>query len=537
MINVADIKPMELPFGFIMELAWNASSIDFGTIPAFLTAFAAREFGEDHADEIAAILLEHSHLIGRRKLESLDPSTYSHLHYHESDRVLSAWRDLAARVSAVAGALGPERQDAFFHLVRYPVQAGYLHHAIVLGQGLNRKFGYERRNAANRVALQVLEDFDADFDLLEEYRTLAGGKWAGMMEQPKLDMAVQSSWKAPSRDVVANLSFVQLRQNMDYALGNLGIYAEGSLSAWRQGVVCASIDASMPTEDSFAPVLPTLDRYGPAARTVELFHRGDHRVPIAWSLSIPYDWLTVVPASGIVSATTPEQRLNISIDWAAAPPDLNQTVDIGVTYDTIPHFDVIRVPVDGRAVPDAFHGFPETAGLVSIEAAHFQRASAGVVAFERIPHLGTRTRSGSLALRPFRAAREQAAAAEGAWVEYDFYLFDAAAGVEATLYLNGALDTDPALPMRYSLALDAQEANFTRLLEDADTAGDLPPDWTESVEDQVWKRVVSFGAVGEGGHTLRWRANSPEVYLEKLVLDVRDAVGESYLGPPETTRV
>ncbi|GME45216.1 hypothetical protein GTA08_BOTSDO03379 [Neofusicoccum parvum] len=535
-INVADIKPMELPFGFVMDLAWNTSAIDFRTIPGYLHAFSEREFGAEHADEISSILLEHNHLIGRRKLESIEPGTYSLLNYHESEVVLSAWESLADRVSNVATDLDKDRQDAFFHLVRYPIQAGYLHHSMVLGQGFNRQYGYERRNTANKVAHQIMADFDADFDLLEEYDALVDGKWAGIMAQPKLDMQLSSSWKASSRDVLANISFVQLRQNMDYAWGNLGIYAEGSLSAWRQGVVCASIDPSMPTEDSFAPTLPTMDRYGPSLRKVDLFHRGDYRVPVEWSVEVPHSWITVSPESGSVSDNQPEQRLNVSINWPSVPPNFHDVVNVRVNFDTSPFFDLIRVPVNGWTAPDDFRGFPEAAGAISIEAPHFQRSSEGTVSFHHIPFLGTRTASGSIALRPFQTARE-ASGSEAAWVEYDIYLFNKSSPLDATLYVNGALDTDPDLPMQYSLTLDTTDANFTRLLGDPETAGDLPPGWTQSVADHVWKRSVSFGAVSGGRHTLRWSVNSPELYLEKIVLDTRDGVKEAYLGPPETTLV
>ncbi|EKG17507.1 hypothetical protein MPH_05244 [Macrophomina phaseolina MS6] len=535
-INIADIKPMEMPFGFIMDLAWNTSTIDFSSIPDYLEAFAEREFGVDNAREISSILLQHNLLIARRKLESIEPGTYSILNYHESETVLLQWRDLARRVSNVATTIDQDRRPAFFHLVRYPVQAGYLHHSMVLGQGRNRQYGYERRNTANKVAQQILADFDSDFDLLEEYNNLEDGKWTGIMDQPKLDMALSSSWKATSRDVLANISFVQLRQNMDYAWGNLGIYAEGSLSAWRQGFICASIDPSMPTDGSFAPTLPTMDRYGPAVRTVDLFHRGDHRVPVEWSIETPFDWITVAPQSGSVSDSQPEQRLNISINWPAVAANFNDEVAIRVNFNTTPYFDLIRVPINGYSAPADFHGFPETASYISIEAPHYQRSSDSEVAFQQIPYLGTRTTSGSIALRPYQTARH-ASDAKAAWVEYDFYLFNQSTALNATVYINAALDTDPALLMQYSLTLDAAEANFTRVLGDPDKAGDLPPGWTQSVADGVWKRTVGFGAVERGSHTLRWMTNSPEVYLEKVVLDTRGGVGASYLGPPETALI
>lgn len=72
---MADIKPLEFPYSFVMEMAWNRSVLDFGTIPTYAKAFAALEFEgsgleQEQFDEIAAILLEQSRLIRRRKFES-----------------------------------------------------------------------------------------------------------------------------------------------------------------------------------------------------------------------------------------------------------------------------------------------------------------------------------------------------------------------------------------------------------------------------------------------------------------------------------
>ncbi|KAH8589239.1 hypothetical protein B0O99DRAFT_725600 [Bisporella sp. PMI_857] len=512
-INVGDIKPMELPFSFIMDLAWNTSSINFKTIPDYYTAFAAREFGAEYAEEIGAILLEQNYLIGLRKFESVIPSTFSVLNYHEHERVLAAWKSLADRVTAVGSGLPQDLQAPYFHLVKYPIHSGYLYYSVVLGQAVNRQFGIEHRNAANAVAQNVLNDFDADFDLLEEYDSLVHGKWAGILSQPKHDIYASSNWKAPSRDVISNLSYVQLRQNLDYEFGNLGVYAEGSSSAAAAARICASIDTSGPTDKSWAPVLPLMDPYGPS-RTVDLFHRGDFRVPI--------------------------QRVNISIDWASVPSGFSSTVKARLNFDQLPWIDDIQIPVRKYSVPANFHGFPETSGTISIEAPGFQRSSEGDIGFEHIPYLGTRSQSGSIALRPYKEARSSTSSATSAYVEYGIYLYGAASSVDATVYINGALDTDPNLLMTFSLTLDSAAANFTRVVSSPAKPGDLPSEWTAYVQDHVWTKTVTLGAVASGAHTLRWSVNSPEVYLEKIVLNTKRTNGgvkTSYLGPPPTTKL
>ncbi|KAI0867651.1 hypothetical protein GGS24DRAFT_484953 [Hypoxylon argillaceum] len=538
-INVADIKPLEMPFGFIMDLAWNTSSIDFDTIPSYLEAFASREFGSEYASEISDILLEQSRLIGRRKYESVQSNTYSVVNYHESERVLSEWQALADTVISISDKLPEERKDAYWHHVQYPILSGQAYYATILGLGKNQQIGYERRNSANALADQVRADFDRDFEFTEKYDTIADGKWAGILSQPHYDQYVQSrgnDWAEPTKDVITGLWYVNLRQNSSYAFGNLGIFAEGSGSAQEQARSVPSAWGSGPTSDPFSPKLPIMDPYGKGTWTVDLFHRGDHRIPIKWEVDIPFEWIHFTPSSGALSQNQLEQRINISIDWSAVPEGWNENIGVRINYNHPPWFDLIHLPIMNHKVPDGFVGFPETSGIISIEAPHFQRRSEGNVTFEHIPYLGTRSDSGSLALRPYKEARVSEDVAKATWAEYDIYLFNGTSPLTATVYVNGALDTDPALFMRYSLTLSdgSRPANFTRLLGDPATAGDTPPNWRTTVADHVWIRNVTLGSVGEGLHTLRWQTNSPEVYLEKIVLNTRNGLRSSYLGPPET---
>ena len=545
-VNVGDIKPMELPFSLAMDLAWNASSITFDTLPRYLELWAAREFGGGYAQDTAAILVEHNHLFAMRRHELVAPSTFSTLNYHEAERILARWQALAERAKAIYARVPTEARPAFFQLVYHPVLSGALYYSVTIGIGMNYKFALERRNSANSVAQQVLKDFESSYDLTEEYDGLVGGKWANIMSQAVFDAVQQEpkSWADPSRDILVNLSYVQLRQNMQYTLGNLGIYAEESTSPVGQGRWVEAVDTSMPTVDAAASaLLPPMDPYGPRTRHVDLFMRGDYRVPIQWSLEkSSVDWLSITPSSGTLSRDQMDQRLNVTIDWARVPEGFNKILNIGITStpSPYPYYDVIRIPVVHNKVPSDFRGFPETAGSVSIEGPHFQRLSEGAVKFEKIPYLGSRSESGSLGLRPFTAARENGTATT-VWAEYSFYLFKPTAALEATVYINACLDTDPRLKMRFSLTLDSRPANFTRVLGDYiknPTVGDIPPEWLDHVADQVWTKRVVLGPADKGPHTLRWAVNSPEVYLEKVVLSTQGgAVKESYLGPPETTLV
>ncbi|KAK3984701.1 hypothetical protein QBC44DRAFT_374859 [Cladorrhinum sp. PSN332] len=547
-VNVGDIKPMELPLGFSMDLAWDAESITFESLPKYLAAYAEREFGlgEEDSEEIGSILLEHSHLVGMRRYELVTPSTYSHLNYREAETVLARWQNAAVRAKAIYSRIDQDLKPAFFQLVYHPVVAGALYHAVTIGVGTNYRFALERRNSANQVAQQVLADFESAYDLVEEWDSMLSGKWADMMSQALYDAIEEPKmWAAPSRDIVANLSYVQLRQDTQFSLGSLGIRAEGSLNPTEQGRWAESVDASMPTT-VFAPIVPLLTPYSPS-RHVDLFMRGNHRIPISWSLDpTPVPWISITPSSGTLSRETgSDARLNISVDWSLVPANHNSTVKVGIrsTPARYPYFDQIHIPILNSVVPAADatpNTFPEIDGVISIEAPHFYSSSNSTASFTTFPHLGSRSNSGSVSLRPFSSARTPAA--RDSSVAYSIYLFTPSPALDVTVYINSGLDTDPKLKMHFSLTLDSRPANFTRVLGDYiknPHAGDIPPEWLDHVADNVWtKKVRIEGPISAGRHELVWRVNSPEVYLEKLVVDTKGgkAVKGSYLGPGEGFR-
>ncbi|KAH7118542.1 hypothetical protein B0J13DRAFT_680902 [Dactylonectria estremocensis] len=133
-----------------------------------------------------------------------------------------------------------------------------------------------------------------------------------------------------------------------------------------------------------------MSQYGPDTGIIELFHRGDHLRSIEWYFTVPFAWVKVSHTSGVLSRSQPEQRLEVSIDQDAV-------------RDTF-----------FRNRPAS--GFSESGGIIAIEGPHFQRSSSGDVSFKH-KHFGTRSESGSIALRPCNTARESEDEAKAAWVE------------------------------------------------------------------------------------------------------------------------
>jgi hypothetical protein len=175
-VNVGDLKGLELPISHFLDLAYNTSQWDYDSVPHWLELWAAREFGSNVAAMTAKIMDTYGLLAARRKYELVDPTTYSIINYHEVDAVLEQWSTLASQALALYDSVAPDAQGAFYEMVLHPVLGGYTVYKIHLGAKRNWFYTEQKRNSANTVAQGVLADFNVDANLTATYHRLFNGK-------------------------------------------------------------------------------------------------------------------------------------------------------------------------------------------------------------------------------------------------------------------------------------------------------------------------------------------------------------------------
>lgn len=270
-----------------------------------------------------------------------------------------------------------------------------------------------------------------------------------------------STWHPPSRDMISGLSYVQTRQNSVPALGQMGVAVEGTTGV-RPGLFNEGNDLAKPSRDDLAPgfLLPPMDPYG-EDRCVGVYARGTPT--IEWSAKVQYSWINLTPSSGTLSSSNPDQRIAISVNWVDVPTDFINKNALIYVNSTIGDYEVVRFPVNNTHVPDDFHGFIETDGHVSIEAAHFTSSNTptdlSAPHYEILPYLGSRTTSSGVALYPVSAPSQNPP--DSPYLEYAIYLFSAKSTVKVTLYFTTALATDPVLPLMYAVSFDDTPVNKT----------------------------------------------------------------------------
>ena len=505
-VNVGDLKPMEFPIEYFLTLAWDPAAWPFERIGEFSAQWAAREFGPEHASEIAALVNGYTKLNGRRKPEMIAPDTFSLVNYREAERVLAEWAGLLSRAEKVEAALPAAARDAFYQLVLYPIAACANFNELHVAAGRNRLYSMQGRVNANDEAERVRRLFDADAALRDRYHTLAGGKWNHQMDQAKFGYTY---WQQPPAEVMPAVSVLR---------PNAGAVPALAVEGRPEG---------LPVWGAPPPKVPSIDVFRQGTRWVELFNRGDTAYTFTATADQP--WLKIVPASGEVKATT---RIEIGADWAAVPvgdttAKVTLATSAGATFTvTVP----IVNPAEVR--PGSFDGFVEIDRHVAIEAPHFSRAIGDKQTEWRTLADFGRTLGGVTTFPVLAAARTPGG--ESPRLEYDIHFFSAGAAT-VEFHVAPSLDFQPDMPLQFAVSFDDETPTLVKV----DTWG-APSNWEKAVADGV-RRVTSMHKLDQPGrHTLKVWAVTPGVVLERIVIDtgtVRNpGVRPSYLGPIESPR-
>ena len=182
-LNVGDLKPMEYPITFFMDMAWNPKQFNVSNLLDHPRRFCAQQFGEDQADEAMRILNLYSKYNGRVTGEMLDRNTYN-LETGEWKQVSDEYLKLEAEALRQYISLKPEYKDAYKQLILFPVQAMANLYEMYYAQVMNHKLYKENNPQANEWADKVEQAFARDKALSDDYNNvMSGGKWKNMMIQ------------------------------------------------------------------------------------------------------------------------------------------------------------------------------------------------------------------------------------------------------------------------------------------------------------------------------------------------------------------
>lgn len=173
--NVGDLKPLEIPINFAMDLAFNIDEYHQpNSTLAWTQAWATSNYGPTLAPQISQLMMNYSLLAGRRKYELMDINFFSLVNYNEFDRVIGEWTALANAAQAVYDQLPANARASFFEMILHPAQAGMTLYQIYYISAKNNLYAEQGRNSANQYLMQVFDWVNRDANLTMIYNSLLG---------------------------------------------------------------------------------------------------------------------------------------------------------------------------------------------------------------------------------------------------------------------------------------------------------------------------------------------------------------------------
>jgi len=487
-VNVGDLKPMEFPISFFLDYAWDPEQIPADALENYTINWASKQFGEQYAEEIASIIITYGKYSGRRKPELLDQTTFSLKAHAEYERVAKEYEQFLAKAEATGKKLGPAFQDAYYQLVLHPVQASSNLYNLYLAVAKNHAYAAQNRVAANDEAAAARRYYAKDAAITRFYNdTLAGGKWAHMMDQTHIGYTY---WQQPDSNKMPEVKTVV---PLNKAMMGISLTVAGD-------------------------TLPEFNRYSKRQQYIEIFNKGN--AAFNYKIESKHPWLKLSSNAGKVDK---DVRILVQVDWAIAPA-ANTVVPIVLNsgkqrfsvYASLKHY------------PADLKGFVPDDGVISIEAAHYTRATPGRSASWKILPDHGRTLSG---VTPFPVTAKAVVPGSSDSPVLEYQINTTTSGpLKVAAYLSPTLNFQNNKPIHYAVSIDDEKPQVVELNPEK---GDRNWDW--NVAENINIRTTIHQTGKPGAHTLKIWMVDPGVVLQKLVVSPENYKEETYLGPPEST--
>ena len=205
-VNVGDLKPMEYPISFFLDMAWNPDQFNTDNLLQHTEQWCAQQFGEKYAKESARIINLYTKYNRRVTPELLNEKTYSLENYNEFETVVNDYRNLVIDAMRVYYLIPDTYKDAFDQLVVFPVNACSNLYEMYYAVAKNRFYVDQKDIQANYWANKAKECFERDSLLTLHYNNdIANGKWPHMMDQVRIGY---TTWQQPDRSIMPKVEYI-----------------------------------------------------------------------------------------------------------------------------------------------------------------------------------------------------------------------------------------------------------------------------------------------------------------------------------------
>jgi hypothetical protein len=508
-LNVGSIKPCEFMTQFFLDLAFDATAFeDSSSVHAYLQHWVDRTFGSEHAAEITSILWSYYKLAFDRNPEfmgwtevfpetSIKQTEFNMLDFgDENARRVAAYENIMQQAKKLMAEMPDDRKAAFFQLVQYPVDASGDINIRQLSLDKSIAYGLQRRASANSYSARARQAQEQIFDDVRYYNdVMENGKWRYMMSAVPHALPI---YEVPHLPAWGN----------DHD-NKCGVQVEG-------GAFFDQTGWWTPTLPPFHPELRN-------QRYIDIFVQG--AVAAKWTATPSAPWIKVSRTAGGFSPATNhfEDRVEVSIDWSAAPPAGKGavTVNCSTALQPIPVHVELASPNQVKNV-----SFIEADRIVSIYATHADQLNGTWEILDGLGHTGASLRT-RLDM-PSVDAKDPAAILKAPRAIYRF----ATSTTDDTAALR--VMTLPMFPItsenRLRLAVSLDGASPTVLDFDAP---EFSQAWRQHVLTNEAIELLPDLRLAPGAHELTLYALDPGIILDRIELAFTGAP-RAYLPVPET---
>lgn len=199
-VNVGDLKPMEYPISFFLDIAWNPTQFNSQNLLQHTENWCEQQFGAAYAKEAARLIDTYTKYARRITPELLNDTIYSLSDYNEFEKVVHDFRTLALDAYRLYQQLPDSLQDSFDQLVLFPANAFSNLYEMYYAQARNKEAAANNHPDAAYWAEKVKKRFLQDSLLTIHYNTkISNGKWAHMMDQVRIGYTY---WQQPEKAVM-----------------------------------------------------------------------------------------------------------------------------------------------------------------------------------------------------------------------------------------------------------------------------------------------------------------------------------------------
>ncbi|MBQ3027954.1 MAG: glycosyl hydrolase 115 family protein, partial [Lachnospiraceae bacterium] len=526
-VNVGDLKAVEYPLCYFMELAydyetWGSSALN--QTETFLKEWIKKQFGgrlsERQEQMMEEVIEGYTRWNAARSPEAMREGIFHPVHFKECDRVWKQVHGIMETAKRLNEELSGEALVTYQSIIYYPAMASLNLILMYTETELNKELARRGCVYANVYRDRVIKRILDDSRYVEEYHKANDGKWNHCMSSAHTGFRGwdDKNWTYPTVETVVPIpggkSVVSFRGSEEYHLG----------AHWQDRGPLVNDDFTRP---DVTEVLLDIDSRG--------------NVSFSYEVECDRPWLCCAETSGRVEiADGGRKTLTFTVDRSMLCGEEEAPVTVRIAFDNgqktytklLFVADACSLSAAEEKTDNGKEGylFVERQGYCSMRAEHFsEKEDVDGKGFRTIDYLG---REGA-AIKAFPAMEYYPDPKTAPYVKYSF-LAKRAGTYKLDLHI---LSRNPVVKggrMKFAVAVNNGAPQEVYSVSDEYYTEWFQKEWADGVLNHA--RVVTAEiAVSEGKNNIYVYAGEPGVILEKLVVYSGDTeFPESYFGPEES---